>query len=134
LLEKTHPFRKWMDLSLINVSRRFLLSGHFKKNVPVWLLGTRFEARTCISEPGPQDFMGTFLLKHLVVFAIPFLISSQQYCFCVLYSLPGFTQSNAILMHLHVVWCNLILPSLRNNTPTNYGYFQQSNCIIQCST
>jgi hypothetical protein len=27
----------------------------YKKNVPVRILGTRFEARNCFSEPGPQD-------------------------------------------------------------------------------
>jgi hypothetical protein len=31
------------------------------KNVPARLLGTRFEARNCICEPGPQDaYWGIF--------------------------------------------------------------------------
>jgi hypothetical protein len=36
-------------------------------NVPVWLMGTRFEAGDCISEPGPQEtYRDIFLLKHSV--------------------------------------------------------------------
>jgi hypothetical protein len=29
-------------------------AGRFNKNVAVWLLGTRFESRNCISEPDSQ--------------------------------------------------------------------------------
>jgi hypothetical protein len=37
------------------------------ENVPVWLLGTRFKARNCISEPGPQDPYREIFLKRPAV-------------------------------------------------------------------
>jgi hypothetical protein len=42
----------------------------FQKNIPVRFLGTRFEARNCISKLGPQHF-----LKRPVYYNVNLLIS-----------------------------------------------------------
>jgi hypothetical protein len=53
-------------------------TGSFKKIVPVKLLGTRFKARNCISEPGPQEpyrtiFLTTPCNKNYLVKTVHFL-------------------------------------------------------------
>jgi hypothetical protein len=40
------------------INRRTGLTSTVVKNVPVRLLGTRFEPRNCTSEPGPRESYG----------------------------------------------------------------------------
>jgi hypothetical protein len=51
-------------------------AGCFNKNVPVWFLGTKFEARNCISESGPQEHYRDMLTCE----PIP-VTESSQFCY-----------------------------------------------------
>jgi hypothetical protein len=50
------------------------------KNVPVWILVTRFEARNGISEPGPHETYRDIFLKHHVVHVSGILFTFLDLC------------------------------------------------------
>jgi hypothetical protein len=49
------PFLPFIRLSHVLISWGIRIPQGVSKDVLVWLLGTRFEARKCISEPGHQE-------------------------------------------------------------------------------